>query len=85
MADHLLQCIVGSAGSSQQRIAGAQHGKEGYPDGMGTGDDTMPDQGVLRPHNIRQDLVQRIPPPVTAAIAGGRNKMAFTDPVTDIS
>ncbi len=45
----------------------------------------MADQGILRPHNIRQHLIQQVAATVAVAIAGGGSKAALADPMPDKS
>ena len=82
-AHHLFQGVIGTAGDGQDPVPGAQHAKQRHGEGMGTGDEVVPDQGVLTAEHLRQDGVQRLPAHIVVAIAGGPGKHRLTHPVLD--
>ena len=74
-ADDPFQGVVRAAGGGQQGVPRPQHAEEGHRQGVGSGEEVGPAEGVLGPHHLGEEGVQLVPPGVVVAVAGGAHQM----------
>ena len=82
-SENINQGVIRPTGQAQHGVFRTQNPEQRNRQSMGSGRKLVTDQGILSPHAIGPDRLQRLAARIVVPVPGGSAQMHFTDPVAD--